>query len=203
VKNPIDYFGAFPEQPEKKRYGEASHLYFSAPEAAPVLAQLFPKAKFVLIFRNPVERAHSLYQHMRRGAYEPLETFELALSEEEKRFRDPAFPKVCDQYFWNYMYVRSSLFDEQFARFRAYFPREQFFLLTLGEWKCDPAFWAREIFRFLEIDEGVSVNPEPQNRGGRYPALDPETRGWLTRRFDGVKERLEAHAGRALTEWES
>ena len=202
ISNPVEYFNLFPTQDGKLRYGEASHLYFSAPETPPILRQLFPEAKFILILRDPVERAYSLYCHLHRVALEPLETFEQALAAEELRFADPSFRINCPQYFWNYMYFRSSLYDQQFARYREIFPLEQFFVLTLGEWQSDTKHWAREIFRFLEIEPEVDVNTDLQNEGGHDEPMRLSTRRWLSSRFAGVREGIEQRIGRRLDRWE-
>ncbi|MEZ0276217.1 MAG: sulfotransferase domain-containing protein, partial [Roseimicrobium sp.] len=202
VKNPVEYFNLFPEQEGKKRYGEASHVYFSAPESAAILRQLFPEAKFLLILRNPIHRAHSLYQHMKRSGDETLPTFELALKEEDYRFSDPVFRRECPQYFWNYMYCRSSMYDVQLGNYLKHFPREQFMVLTLGEWKSDPAHRQREIFQFLEIDPSVHVSTEPQNQAESRAVLREETRVALQEKFTGVRERLEAMIGRELQHWD-
>jgi hypothetical protein len=202
VKNPVEYFNLFPQQPGKKRYGEASHVYFSTPETAPVLRQLFPDAKFLLIVRNPVHRAHSLYQHMRRAGDESLPTFELALKEEEHRFADSGFRERCAQYFWNYMYCHTSMYDVQLRNYLDYFPREQFLVLTLGEWQADPVHWQAEIFRFLGVDPTVQVSTEPQNQAANPTALRDETRAYLEKHFAGMRERLEDMVGRTLQHWE-
>lgn len=202
VRNPIEYCNLFPELPGRKRYGEASHVYFSSPETAAVLRQLFPDAKFLLIVRNPVHRAHSLYQHMRRTGDESLPTFELALAEEDHRFADPGFREHCPQYFWNYMYRRTSMYDVQLRNYLEHFPREQFFVLTLGEWQSDPVHWQAEIFRFLEVNPSVQVSAEPQNQAPAPTTLREETRSALERRFTGLRERLEGLVGRRLEHWE-
>lgn len=202
VSNPIDYFNLFPESEGKRLYGEASHAYLSAPEAAPVLRQLFPDARFLLIVRDPVQRAHSLYRHMRRYRHEHLSTFEKALDAEDVRFADPKFRANCPQYFWNYMYVRSSLYDVQLKRYLDLFPRRQFFVLTLGEWAAEPERRLREICRFLDVNENAFMDVAPQNQAEAAPPLAAATRAALDERFRGVRERLEALVGRELEQWE-
>jgi hypothetical protein len=202
VRNPVEYGNLFPEQPGKKRYGDASRVYFSTPETPPVLRQLFPDAKFLLIVRNPVHRAHSLYQHMRRAGDESLPTFELALAEEDHRFADPGFRERCPQYFWNYMYCRTSMYDVPLRHYLEHFPREQFLVLTLGEWQSDPVRWQSEIFRFLEVDHSVQVSTEPQNQAAAPSNLREETRSALVKHFAGLRERLEGLVGRRLEHWE-
>jgi hypothetical protein len=202
VSNPIEYFNLFPEIEGKRLYGEASHGYLSAPEAAPVLRQLFPDAKFLVIVRDPVQRGHSLYRHMWRYKHEHLSTFEKALDAEDARFADPKFRANCPQYFWNYMYLRSSLYDVQLKRYLDLFPRDQFFVLTLGEWAAEPERRLREICRFLDVDENASLDVAPQNQAETAPPLAPATRAALDERFRGVRERLEALVGRELEQWD-
>ncbi len=202
VKNPVDYFNLFPAQEGKRRYGEASHLYFSAPETAPILRALFPEAKFLLILRDPVQRAYSLYQHMRRAGDEPCATFEEALTREQRRFHDPVFKRGCPQYFWNYMYCRSSFYDRQLRHYLDLFPLRQFLVLTLGEWKSQPEDWLRTIFEFLEIDPAVSVGTEAQNQASDYAPMAEDTRQRLHEIFQGVKEQVEQMIGRTLQHWE-
>ena len=105
VKDPISYFGLFVPSSEEKAIGEASHVYFSNPESASVLHLLFPNARFIVILRNPTNRAYSLYKWTRRFGYENLSTFEQAVIAEKKRFRDPIFFRECPQYFWNFISV--------------------------------------------------------------------------------------------------
>ena len=202
IKNPIEYFNLFPEQEGKLRYGEASHVYFTAPETAPVLRQLFPDAKFVLILRNPVNRAYSLYRHMRRMGVEPIATFEQALETEDRRFSDPGYPATCGQYFWNFMYDRSSRYDEQLQRYVDHFPLEQFFVLSLGEWISNPVGWLQKIFRFLGTDPGVSVDLGPQNQDGAHAAIGDDTKRILTTKFQGVRERVEEMISLQFRFWE-
>ncbi|CAN5714006.1 hypothetical protein BH11VER1_BH11VER1_26530 [soil metagenome] len=202
IKNPIEYFNLFATQEGKKRYGEASHVYFSCPETAPVVRQLFPQAKFLLILRDPVNRAYSLYQHMKRVDLESCATFEEGLQAEDHRFTDASFKIHCPQYFWNYMYYRSSLYDIQLQRYLELFSRDQFFVLTLGEWKSDPAYWQKKIFRFLEIEDGISVDAEPQNQAGGYAPLSHSTRSTLEGKFHGLRDRVEHLIGRHLAHWD-
>ena len=165
VRNPIDYFALFAKATQK-RIGEASHVYLSYPKTAPVLRTLFPDARFLLILRNPVDRAYSLYYHMARHGYEWLSSFEKALDREEERFSDPWFEKHNPQYFYNYLYFRSGLYGEQISRYLEWFERERFLFLTLDELLADPLSVVRRIWTFLDVDPTVVPSLEVQNAGG-------------------------------------
>ncbi len=168
VKNPIDYFRLF-DSPRRYRV-DSSHVYFSNPETAPVLRDLFPDAKFLVVLRDPKARALSLYEHMRRfphedgEPFEPAQTFLDALQLEAGRFESPEFFATCRQYFWNFMYMRSSAYDEQLGRYFALYPRDRFLVTTLAEFERQPAHTIRTISNFLDIGaEGFGENVPHEN----------------------------------------
>ena len=94
VKDPVSYFNLFDPTNNEIAIGEASHVYLSNPESAKVIHALIPNAKFILIFRNPTERAYSLYQWARRAKLESIESFEEAIEAEESRYTDKDFLKI-------------------------------------------------------------------------------------------------------------
>lgn len=202
VKNPVEYFNLFAHQPGKKYYGEASTANFNSPEAAPIIRQLFPDAKFLLILRNPIMRSYALYQHMFRNGEEPIASFDHALIEEERRFHHGLFRDNSPSHFWNFMYVRSSRYDLQLQRYMALFPREQFFVLTLGEWKSSPHFWLQEIYKFLHVDTGIRVSTEPKNQSPGYEPMSETSKQLLTEKLAGVREGVESLIGRRLNRWD-
>lgn len=203
VRDPISYFRLFASD---RRYRvDASHVYFSNPETAPVLRALFPEAKFLLILRHPKARAHSLYRHMRRSMHDdgrPLEraeTFYEALRLEDERFHSPDFMRDCRHYFWNFMYVRSSLYDEQISRYLALFPRDQFLVMTLGELRAAPQKTVGEIARFLGVDpEGFGADVPVVNAAPPYEAFDLASDALMERRFGDLTRRVDARVGRPL-----
>ena len=197
VKNPVKYFRLFVPLHGETAIGEASHLYLSNPESPPLIHQLFPEARFVLIFRNPSERAHSLYQWSRQGKFERLPTFEEALAAESERFADPEFFRNCPQYFWNFMYLRSSHYPEQWRRYLDLYPRERFFALSLQELRSEPTQWLQQIYRFLGVDDGF-VPQFPHLNEYHYLPMASETRARLDDYFRDVVTETKALVGRDL-----
>lgn len=204
VANPVAYFGLF-DSPRRWR-GEASHVYMTNPETAPILRDLFPQARFIVTLRAPKERAHALWRHMRRfnGSdglpFEPLDSFEAALAAEEARFADPGFPDRCRQYAWNFFYCRSSFYDEQLARYFALFPRAHFHIQTLADLALRPAETVRALAGFLDIDPAPLLATASRVRNA-----DTGPRGWsaaadaaMEARFAGLTARTEALVGTAL-----
>ncbi len=197
VPDPISYFRLFDGARPGQRVGDASHVYFSNPESAPVLAALFPAAQFVLILRRPSLRAWSLFQHMRRYGHEPIADFAAALAAEDGRYADQDFPRSCGQYFWNFLYVRSSRYDVQWRRYLRFFPRERFCVLSLAELADGPQSALRRIFRFLGVDPSFTPRCAPHNRQV-YPDLEPALLSALDARLASTVRATQSLAGRPL-----
>ena len=171
VSSPVDYFKLFDGVRDERWIGEASHGYLSDPETARLLHAFFPEARFILILRNPADRAFSLYHHMRRTGMERCGSFEKALEKEtlshppaEMRHENPR----------NFEYFKSGLYGEQVERYLAYFRREQFLFLTYDAWLNSPNAALLQICEFLQIPS-FSVGELPRENLGyrtRIPAWD-------------------------------
>lgn len=203
MQNPVEYFNLFNSN---LRYRvDASHVYFSSPETPGILFDLFPQARFLVILRDPKARAHSLYQHMRRALHrdgrpmELIDSFLKALSVEGERFTSAEFASECRQYFWNFMYMRSSYFDLQLSRYFAVFPNQRFMITTLAELHHRPKSTLKEIAQFLDLDVADFDQKVPiANAAPLYPKFDSECDMLMERHFEGLVARVEAIVGRSL-----
>ncbi len=162
VKDPARYVSLYEPAGVAGAVGDASHVYLEDPESPRILQAFFPDARFVLVFRHPVDRALGLYAHMVEGGYEMHRSFERALDAEERRFHSERFRRSCRQSFWNYMYVRSGLFGEQVQRYFEHFESEQFWFTTLDRLIAEPAKTMRDLHRFLGV-EPVEVEKFPRD----------------------------------------
>lgn len=206
VKDPISYFRLF-DSPKVYRM-EASHAYFSNPDTAPVLKSLFPDARFIVILREPRARAYSLYRTMRAPLppgwgdkpYEPIETFHEALAAEDGRFASAEFAADCPQYFWNFMYCRSGLYDKQLQRYFALFDRDQFCIVTLATLATYPLGTTAFILRFLGLDPAPAKDFDfrPLNQAGEHPQYSLAAEAIMAPWFDGLTERVDRLVGQRL-----
>lgn len=197
VKNPIDYFQLFKYCKNEIAIGESSHVYFSNPETPQVLHSLFPDAKFVLIFRNPTNRAYSMYNWARNKGVESIKTFKAAIKIENKRYNDPKFFKNCPYYFWNFMYTKSSYYHIQWKRYLKYYNRDQFLVLNLYEFSNDPHYWVERVHDFLGVD--TSFRPIVEHRHkAKYKPMDLKIRKFLDEHFKETIYQTEKLAGYKL-----
>jgi len=175
IKNPIDYFELYDSASDEAIRGEASHAYLSNPSTPKVLKALFPESKFLVILRNPADRAFSLYHWMRRKGFEYINSFEAALEAEESRYTSANFKRNCPQYLYNSLYFRSGLYGEQLRRYFTMFSKKQFHIVKHEEFIADPVSHLNEIFHFLEVDQDFI----PQFEVGR-------NEGKITSRYPGI-----------------
>ena len=162
VRDPIRYAHLFEGASNSAAVGEASHAYLSHPGAAATLRAFFPDARFVVMFRNPADRALAMYSYMLENGYELLPSFDRALAAEDRRFSSARFARRCPHYFWNFMYYRSGLFGEQVARYLDLFPRDRFFFTTLYDLHRRPGAVLSAIETFLGVD------PDPIDELPKY-----------------------------------
>ncbi len=164
INNEPEYYQLFKEVNNEKYIGESSHAYLSNPTSASKLKFHFPNAKFILILRNPADRAYSLYMHMKRHHYERTSSFEKALAIERTRMNDH-FRKNNPQYFYNFMYFNSGKYGEQIKRYLDIFDKNQFLFLTYDELKSNRKSLLLKITKFLNVSDFKSINPISSNVG--------------------------------------
>jgi len=164
VNNPVHYFDLFADARHEKIVGEASHVYLSDPKAAPILKGLFPEAKFLIILRNPAERAYSLYLDMKNHGWEKIKSFQKALDKEMDRIDSVTFKHNNPQYFYNFLYYHSGLFGEQIKRYFDLFDRAQFHILTLEHLKNNYTKCLDDIFDFLAVTKKIDIQEKVHNK---------------------------------------
>lgn len=147
--------------------GEASpaYLYWGEkviPRIKKVYASSQKDLKFIVIFRDPVQRAYSYYWQLRKTLKEDL-VFEQALSEEAHRLteHDEELRINGDM---KYGYLKGGCYASQVEAFLHNFPREQFLFLLLDDIKADFNSTVRQIFAFLDVDTNIEIKPQAGNR---------------------------------------
>jgi hypothetical protein len=146
------YLSLFSEAKDKKAIGEASHAYLTSPESAAWIQKVYPDAKIIIILRNPVERAYSLYNWMIAAGYEWIYPFEKALIVEEERLKDNYFKHHNPEYFYNYLYFSSGLYASQLERYFQLFARDKIQILLFEDLKNEPVVTTQKVYSFLEVD---------------------------------------------------
>ena len=181
--------------------GEASPSYLFHPLAPERAAALVPGARLIALVRDPVERAHSHYQHEVAFGREPL-PFEEAIEQEEARMEGELERMLSDPgYFshawWNFTYLARGLYAEQLERWQTAFGRERLLVLANEELAAEPAATYARVLEFLGA-RPHQLDTYPRVFDRDYPDLKPETRGRLAAHFAEPNRRLYELLGRDL-----
>ena len=101
--------------------------------------------KFIVILRNPIERAFSQWNMQRTRGIEPLDFME-AVREEPRRIAESA-PKQLRKF----SYVDRGRYAEQLERAFRLFPRERFLVIKYEEFRARQREVVEAVFRFLGL----------------------------------------------------
>ncbi len=184
------YLSLFKDATTQKRIGEASTTYLSSPESAQKIHDAVPNAKIIILLRNPVDRAYSLYRWMFQHGYETIAGFEDALAAEyparkdNHEFISGKFYKGSFSYYWDFLYFSSGLYCEQVNRYYRLFPRDQLAVIIFEEFAKDTRRTVRDLYKFLGVDANFDPQIEIHNQGAAgFNPLAESTRRDLQRRY--------------------
>jgi hypothetical protein len=166
-----------------KAIGEKSSDYLFWQPAHERLARYVPKARFLFVLRNPVDRAWSQYWNEVGKGRETL-SFDQALRAEDERCSSSAYARN------NLSFRTRGYYDVSLAHFMRYFPREQILVLTLEQIKTRADASMKRILEFLDVD----ADNMPARQGSHYNAnwtMIP--RPWASSPF--LKPVIKAYAG--------
>jgi len=132
--------------------GEASAAYLAAPESPAWIQEKLGEIKIVVLLRNPVFRAYSLYCWMVMEGYESAPTFAAALEMENDRAASEEFRRRCPQYFADYLYFGTGLYADQVARYLETFGTQHVQIHLFEDLVNRPQELYASVCRFLEIE---------------------------------------------------
>lgn len=183
-----EYLKFFDYSKPDQLLGEACHAYLSSPESANKIFKFNPRMKIIMILRNPVDRAYSLYNWMVQYGYESANSFRKALMMEEQRINDAEFSKDNAFYFMNYLYYTSGLYYEQVKRYYELFPESNIHVVVYELFKTDNLKHLNFIFAFLGLPSTELVKLEKQNES--HKIFNPKLQYFLFNNFTRVADSL-------------
>ena len=157
-----EYSTLFEGARDEKAIGEATPLYIYAPGTAERIERFVPGAKPIALLRNPADRAYSAFLYALRMGVEPLTDFAQALREEPFRIRNR----------WHYVfhYRSRGLYHQQLKRYYEVFGRERLGVWLYEDMREDPAGVARNVFRFLGVDDTFAPDTSSRYNPAGVPA---------------------------------
>lgn len=168
--------------------GEASPYYLFHPLAAPRAAALVPRAKVLVLLRDPVERAWSHYRHEVRAGREPL-GFEQALDAEPQRLAGAeellrhGGPSAVSPEHRCHSYVARGRYAGQLRRWFDAFGREQVLVLRSEDLLHKPDTVWQQVQDFLGLVPARPPVFEVHNAGSGGGGMDASLRSRLEAAF--------------------
>ena len=186
------YLAHFPVRGEAPVVGEASPYYLFHPNVPKRVREAVPHAKFIVLLRNPVDRAYSNYQMKVRRGIETL-SFEDAIDKERERLSSSDNPVSLP---WrHYSYLKRGLYVEQLQRWMSVFPREQFLIIKSEDLYKDPGQVLQQTLAYLEL-QSWSLASYKAYHLSEYINIDPGTRKRLVEYFAPYNQQLYAFLDR-------
>lgn len=182
--------------------GEASPYYIFHPLAPSRIYEMMPRAKIIILLRNPIDRAFSHYHHNVRKRREPL-NFEDAINQEEARLageleslkREPNYKSVNYQH---YSYLNRGIYVDQLQQWYELFPRDQILVINYEHFFGNLPRSMNDVTDFLGVYQ-FECQYEPHNQG-TYDSMNPRTRDQLREYFYPHNQRLNKFLGQTY-EW--
>ncbi|MCW3031819.1 MAG: hypothetical protein QOK19_1777 [Solirubrobacteraceae bacterium] len=169
-----EYLALFAPATPEQLAGEATPSYLRSPTAAAQIAALAPGARIVAVLREPASFLRSLHLQFVQTMIETETDLRRALALEQPRREGHELPRGARSAA-PFMYSEHVRYVEQLRRFDAVFPREQMLVLIYDDFRTDNEGSARQIMRFLDVDDSlpiapVEANPTVRVRAGRLHA---------------------------------
>lgn len=186
------FAGATPGQ----AVGETSVFHLLSAHAAANIQALAPKARIVVMVRNPFEVIPALHAQMTYDGDEPLQDLGAALDAEAERARGLRIPDEA-RFPAKLLYTRVVRFAEQIERFRARFA--DLHVIVYDDFKRDTEKAFRDVMTFLGRDasftprlEVVNANKTVRNRTIQRILMDAKGPGARLARIVPRRVRLAA-----------
>jgi len=156
-----EYKKLFEGNEDKKYRGESSVMYllFSDISIASIKKFLSDDVKIIIMLRNPVERAYSGYQHVKRYNFMENLSFEDALKQTEKRYVNTFEMTPASRY------LELGMYYEQVKSFSEAFKHVH--IIIYDDYKASFKAEMKKVFSFLGV-KSIIVNTDQQHMIGGW-----------------------------------
>lgn len=130
--------------------GDASVWYLYSKNAIRNIFNYNPKAKIIVMLRNPLEMVPSMHAQHYFSTDENIKDFERAWGLNKDREKGKSIPKYCRAP-QNIIYDKIALYSEQIDRLYKYFPEEQVKIILFNDFKVDTQKIYLDVLDFLKV----------------------------------------------------
>ncbi|HJT80739.1 MAG TPA: sulfotransferase domain-containing protein [Chthoniobacterales bacterium] len=189
------YHAHFRCEPQHQVIGEASPIYMYWNAAPQRIWNYNPAMKWILILRNPIDRAYSAWNMERKRGADPL-PFDQAVAKEAERCREalPLQHRV-------FSYIDRGFYSFQLRRLFDIFGRDNCLVLLNEDLQSEHDKTLQTVFAFLGIDQSVRPATGRVFEHEYEMPLDPSLRARLAETFSADIKQLERLLNRDLSHW--
>lgn len=154
LKSPVthmdEYLALFKAALPTQRLGEASPRYLYYERSPGLISEFAPKAKIIVLLRNPVDRAYSHFLMNKQRGLEPSRNFAQAVEIEQQR--------IDLGWGWDWHYMNLGRYAEQIQRYLDFFPRNQVKIILHDDLRSDLSEVISDLFRYIQVDSTFNVD---------------------------------------------
>lgn len=163
---------------------EASPRYLFSPVAPARIARHIPRAKIIVLLRDPVERAISPYFHNVARGRELLPIADAIRAEEDRLRPSLEAGDSRSEAVVHFSYKARGRYHEQLRRFMQFFPPENLLVIRAETFFSDTAPSLRGVLDFIGVDPGADLGDlSPQNTRAHDAPVPDSVRRDLRRYF--------------------
>jgi hypothetical protein len=177
--------------------GEATPIYMYLEPSPERIWQYNPQMKWILVLRNPIERAYSHWNMEFQKGRDTLD-FQQALAAEDSRCR-----KALPLQHRVYSYVDRGFYSLQIRRILQFFPRTQLLVIESETLKNDHEAAISNCYEFLGTTSISTAYRKDQHKRAYDNSMSEEERNFLNERYHTEIQDLEALLGWNCSHWTS
>lgn len=186
----------------KRKYitGEATPRYLDHPHAPKRVKAIIPNTKLIVLLRNPIDRAYSMY-NMRLSRGRENHSFQDVIKLEKERTNGEFKKMELDEKYYSSTYFQHSYLDkgiyvDKLQRWMNVFPKEQFLIINSEEFFKNTSETYNKVLKFLGLYSLELESYPIQGRVSKLKPIDPTLRKQLVEFFKPHNERLYKFLGR-------
>ena len=149
-------------KPEHLAVGEASTWYLFSREAVPNIQREYPNVRYIVMTRDPVEMAESLYYHNVRNLHEDQPTFEKAWQLQGQRSEGKCIPADCVEPAF-LQYKAACSLGSQLEELLGMVGKERVLHIALEDVRTNPQQEYQRVLAFLELPDDGRTRFLPAN----------------------------------------
>jgi len=141
------YHASFLPDSGEKILGESTPIYMYWENSPERVFQYNPDMKFIIVLRNPIQRAFSHWNMERSRGAENL-TFWDAINQEKERCMQESLSQHRV-----YSYIDRGYYSKQLKLLWSFFPKKNFLLIKYEDLRCSPKNAIQDICSFLGVPD--------------------------------------------------